>query len=118
MADFDNDGRDDVFLTTVDGGRLFRNQGNGRFADVTRSAGIANTEFAVSAAWLDYDRDGRADLFIGNYVRWSPASEVRCAQNGERGYCGPDAYKPTAPKLYRNLGGRTFRRRHRPRRHE
>lgn len=108
VADFDNDGRDDVFLTTVDGGRLFRNLGSGRFADVTRSAGIANTEFAVSAAWLDYDRDGQADLFIGNYVRWSPAAEVRCAQNGERGYCGPDAYKPTAPKLYRNLGGGRF----------
>ncbi len=64
--------------------------------------GIRNAEFAVSAAWLDYDRDGRLDLFVGNYVQWSPATEVTCAHNGVRGYCGPNAYKPTAPKLYRN----------------
>ncbi len=108
VADFDNDGRDDVFMTTVDGGRLFRNEGHGHFRDVTPAAGITNREFAVSAAWLDYDKDGLADLIVGNYVRWSPAAEVRCAQGGERGYCGPDAYKPTAPKLYRNLGGGRF----------
>ena len=85
VADYDNDGRDDLFMTTVDGGRLFHNEGGGRFRDVTAVAGIANREFAVSAAWLDYDRDGQADLFVGNYVRWSPALEVRCAQGGERG---------------------------------
>ena len=107
VADYDNDGRDDLFMTTVDGGRLFHNDG-GRFFDVTGRAGIRNADFTVSAAWLDYDRDGLVDLFIGNYVRWSPATEVRCAQAGERGYCGPDAYKPTAPKLYRNLGGGRF----------
>ena len=99
IADYDNDGRDDIFITTVDGGRLFHNDGHGRFADVTARAGIRNTEFAVSAAWVDYDRDGRVDLFIGNYVRWSPDAEVRCGLGGERGYCGPDAYKPVAPKL-------------------
>ncbi len=107
VADYDNDGKDDLFMTTVDGGRLFHND-TGRFSDVTTRAGIRNTDFTVSAAWLDYDRDGLVDLFIGNYVRWSPAAEVRCAQAGERGYCGPDAYKPTAPKLYRNLGGGRF----------
>src|SRR5262245_20516145 len=89
VADFDNDGRDDVFLTSVDGGRLFRNDGKGRFVDVTRTAGITNGDFAVSAAWLDYDRDGLADLFIGNYVEWSPDREVNCASGGTRGYCGP-----------------------------
>ena len=108
VADYDNDGRDDVFVTTVGGGRLFHNQGNGTFADVTARAGIRNTSFAVSAAWLDYDRDGLVDLFIGNYVQWSPEAEVNCSQAGVRGYCGPDAYKPVAPKLYRNLGGGRF----------
>lgn len=107
VADYDNDGRDDVFLTTVDGGRLYHNQG-GRFADVTTNAGISNRDFTVSAAWLDYDRDGLVDLFIANYVRWSPELEVRCADGGERGYCGPDAYHPTAPKLFRNRGNGRF----------
>lgn len=110
VGDFDNDGRDDVFVTAVEGGRLLRNTGGGRFADVTERAGIRNTIFSVSAAWLDYDRDGLLDLFIGNYVAWSPEAEsrVRCAQNGERGYCGPDAYRAVAPRLYRNLGGGRF----------
>ena len=66
VADYDNDGRDDVFVTTVDGGRLFHNEGGGTFADVTREAGIANRRFAVSAAWLDYNQDGWPDLFVGN----------------------------------------------------
>ena len=108
VADYDNDGRDDVFLTSVEGGRLFRNAGRGRFEDVTRTAGIGNTDFAVSAAWLDYDRDGLADLFVGNYVEWSPDREVNCASGGIRGYCGPDTYRPRAPKLYRNRGSGRF----------
>jgi hypothetical protein len=108
VADYDNDGRDDVFMTTVDGGRLFHNEGGGKFADVTARAGLRNGGFAVSAAWLDYDRDGLADLFIGNYVRWSPGTEVVCAQDGVRGYCGPNAYQPVAPALYRNRGGGRF----------
>ena len=108
VADYDNDGRDDVFMTTVDGGRLFHNDGGGKFADVTTRAGLRNAEFTVSAAWLDYDRDGLVDLFIGNYVRWSPDGEVICAQDGVRGYCGPNAYKPLAPALYRNRGGGRF----------
>jgi len=108
VADYDNDGRDDVFVTTVEGGRLFHNEGNGKFLDVTERAGIRNREFTTSAAWLDYDRDGLADLFIGNYVKWSPDAEVRCVHEGERGYCGPDAYRPVAPTLYRNAGGGRF----------
>ena len=108
VADYDNDGRDDVFMTTVDGGRLFHNEGTGRFADVTDRAGIRNADFTVSAAWLDFDKDGLADLFIGNYVRWSPDAEVTCSQGGVRGYCGPNAYKPLAPKLFRNRGGGRF----------
>ena len=108
VADYDNDGRDDIFMTTADGGRLFRNEGGGAFADVTEDSGIRNTDFCVSAAWLDYDRDGHNDLFIGNYVNWSPGTEVQCTQNGVRSYCGPDSYRPLAPKLYRNQGDGRF----------
>jgi enediyne biosynthesis protein E4 len=108
VADYDNDGRDDVFMTGVEGGRLFHNEGAGRFTDVSDRAGVASKEFSVSAAWLDYDRDGLVDLFIGNYVQWSPALEVSCTLNGEAGYCGPDAYKPRAPQLFRNLGAGRF----------
>ncbi len=69
VADYDNDGKDDVFVTTVEGGRLFHNEGDGRFRDVTEPSGLRNANFAASAAGLDCDRDGLADLFIGNYVR-------------------------------------------------
>jgi hypothetical protein len=110
VGDFDNDGRDDVFVTTTEGGRLMRNAGANKFVDVTSRAGIRAGTFAVSAAWFDYDKDGLLDLFVGNYVQWSPAIEaqVRCTQDGVRGYCGPDAYKPVAPTLYHNLGGGRF----------
>ena len=110
VGDFDNDGRDDVFVTTTEGGRLMRNAGANKFVDVTSRAGIRPGTFAVSAAWFDYDKDGLLDLFVGNYVQWSPAIEaqVRCTQDGVRGYCGPDASKPVAPTLYPNLGGGRF----------
>lgn len=110
VGDFDNDGRDDVFVTTTEGGRLLRNTGTNTFVDVTTRAGIRPGPFAVSAAWFDYDKDGLLDLFVGSYVQWSPAAEaqVRCTQGGVRGYCGPDAYRPVAPTLYRNLGGGRF----------
>ena len=106
VADYDNDGHDDVFMTTVDGGRLYRNGGDGTFSDVSAVAGIGDGRFAVSAAWLDYDRDGLVDLFVGNYVDWSPAGETGCGD--PPGYCGPDAYRPVAPTLYRNAGGGRF----------
>ena len=106
VADYDNDGDDDVFLTTVDGGRLYRNAGDATFRDVTAAAGIGDGRFAVSAAWLDYDRDRLVDLFVGNYVDWSPETDTGCGD--PPGYCGPDAYRPVAPVLYRNTGGGRF----------
>ena len=106
VADYDNDGHDDIFMTTVDGGRLYRNTGDGTFRDVTAAAGIGDGRFAVSAAWLDYDRDGLVDLFAGNYVDWSPETDGGCGD--PPGYCGPDAYRPVAPTLYRNIGQGRF----------
>ena len=73
VGDYDNDGRDDVYITALEGDRLFHNEGNFKFRDVTKAAGIANANFGTSAAWLDYDKDGRLDLFVANYVQWTAA---------------------------------------------
>jgi hypothetical protein len=109
IADYDNDGRDDVYVTALGGDRLFHNEGGGHFRDVTRASGIANEAFAASAAWLDYDRDGKLDLFVANYVQWKSANDLWCSLDGStKSYCTPESYKGTAPKLFHNLGGGKF----------
>lgn len=109
VGDYDNDGRGDVYLTALEGDRLFHNEGAGRFRDVTKASGIANADFGTSAAWLDFDRDGRLDLFVANYVRWTPKTDLRCSLDGStKSYCTPESYTGTASKLYRNLGGGRF----------
>ncbi len=108
-ADYDNDGRQDVYITALEGDRLFHNEGGGRFKDVTAGAGIKNANFGTSAAWLDYDRDGKLDLFVANYVQWSRDKDLWCSLDGStKSYCTPESYKGTASKLYRNLGGGKF----------
>jgi hypothetical protein len=108
-ADYDNDGLTDVYLTSLDGDRLFHNEGGGRFRDVSKAAGIANADFGTSAAWFDYDRDGRLDLFVANYVKWTPATDLRCTLDGAtKSYCTPESYPGTASTLYRNLGQGRF----------
>jgi enediyne biosynthesis protein E4 len=108
-ADYDNDGRQDVYVTALEGDRLFHNEGGGKFKDVTAASGIKNADFGTSAAWLDYDRDGKADLFVANYVRWSRDKDLWCSLDGAtKSYCTPESYKGTASKLYRNLGGGKF----------
>jgi hypothetical protein len=109
VADFDNDGLDDVYITALEGDRLFRNEGGFKFRDVTKAAGIANASFGTSAAWLDYDKDGHADLFVANYVKWTREGDLWCSLDGtHKSYCTPESYKGTASKLYRNLGGGRF----------
>lgn len=109
VADYDNDGREDVYITALEGDRLFHNEGAGKFRDVTAGAGIRNANFGTSAAWLDYDKDGRADLFVANYVQWSAKDDLWCSLDGSvKSYCTPESYKGVAPKLYRNLGNGRF----------
>ena len=108
-GDYDNDGRDDLYVTTLEGDRLFHNEGNFKFRDVTKASGIVNAHFGTSAAWLDYDRDGKLDVFVANYVQWTAAADVYCSLDGtNKSYCTPESYKGTASKLFHNLGAGKF----------
>jgi len=108
-ADFDDDGRADLYVTALGGNRLLRNLGGGRFSDVTKQAGVADGGFSTSALWFDYDKDGRLDLFVANYVQWTPATDLHCTLDGKnKSYCTPESYKGQSPSLYRNRGDGTF----------
>jgi hypothetical protein len=111
VGDYDNDGDQDLYVIGYDRGVLYRNDGNGRFSDVTAHARAANRgKWGSSGAWLDYDRDGRLDLVIANYVDWSAANNLYCGEErpGYRSYCHPNKYKGQAPTLLRNRGDGTF----------
>lgn len=108
-ADYDGDGRVDLYVTALEGDRLFHNEGQGKFRDVTAASGIRNASFGTSSAWFDYDRDGRLDLFVSNYVQWSREKDLWCSMDGAtKSYCTPESYPGTSSKLYRNLGGGKF----------
>lgn len=110
VADFDNDGHPDLFVTGVRRNILYRNRGDGTFEDVTAKAGISSGDWSVGAAWLDYDNDGLLDLFVVNYVRWTPEFDTFCGDAGRniRVYCHPRLFQGTANRLYRNLGNGSF----------
>jgi hypothetical protein len=110
IGDYDNDGFDDIFITALGQSRLFHNNGNGTFTDVTKRAGLEGPhEFSTSAAWVDYDRDGKLDLVVANYVQWSPETDIYCALDGKtKSYCTPEPYKGTSVRLWHNRGDGTF----------
>ena len=109
IADYDNDGNEDVYITCVGPNRLFRNLGGGKFADVTGRTGVGDPGFSTAAAWFDYDNDGKLDLFVGNYVEWSVQTDQHCSLDGKnKSYCTPQTYKGQSPTLYRNRGNGTF----------
>ena len=110
VADYNNDGFPDIFVTCVGQNRLFKNTGRGSFLDVTRESGLAGREgFSTSALWFDFDRDGFLDLFVCNYVKWSPAQDVFCSLDGKhKSYCTPEAYRGETCWLFRNRGNGTF----------
>jgi enediyne biosynthesis protein E4 len=110
VGDYDNDGYDDLFVTAFGQSHLFHNNGNGTFTDVTQKAGLAGPhELSTSAAWVDYDKDGKLDLVVGNYVQWSPETDLYCTLDGKsKSYCTPESYKGTAARLWHNRGDGTF----------
>jgi hypothetical protein len=113
-ADFDNDGWTDLYVTGVNRNILYRNEGDGTFADVTERAGVSATTadgkklWSVGAAWLDYDNDGDLDLFVANYLDWSPENNKVCGLEGKRMNCSPTAYERLPNLLYRNDGAGRF----------
>jgi len=110
VGDYDNDGFDDIFITALGQNRLFHNNGNGTFTDVTQKAGLAGPhEFSTAAAWVDYDRNGHLDLVVGNYVQWSPETDIYCTLDGKtKSYCTPESYKGASVRLWHNRGNGTF----------
>jgi enediyne biosynthesis protein E4 len=110
IGDYDNDGFPDILLTGVGQNRLFHNSGKGYFTDVTEKAGLGGRQgFSTSALWFDYDRDGFLDLFVCNYVKWSPEHDVFCSVDGARkSYCTPEAYHGSTCWLFRNRGDGRF----------
>ncbi len=110
-GDYDNDGHEDLYVTAALGpSHLYHNNGNGTFTDVTKQAGVDNdSRWGTSCAWLDYDNDGKLDLFVCNYVRYRPEEDTVCHQGDLRIYCGPLVYSAESCRLYHNLGNGRFR---------
>jgi len=110
IGDYNNDGFPDILITCVGQNRLFRNTGKGTFVDATMAAGLGGRAgFSTSALWFDYDRDGLLDLFVCNYVKWTPERDVFCSLDGKhKSYCTPEAYRGDTSWLFRNRGNGTF----------
>ncbi len=110
VGDYDNDGFPDIYVTCVGQNRLFHNTGKGTFIDVTNTSGLGKRQaFSSSALWFDYDRDGLLDLFVCNYVKWSPGRDVFCSLDGKhKSYCTPEAYRGETCWLFHNRGNGTF----------
>ena len=109
VSDYDNDGDPDLYLTHFGPNRLYRNNGDGTFSDVTGRAGVAGAEWSTSAAFFDYDRDGASDLYVVNYLDATFERNPPCEMKGIRAYCHPRHFAGVPDRLYRNLGDGRFR---------
>lgn len=113
VGDFDNDDRQDLYVTGYGGGVLYQNLGNCRFKDVTKEAGVRADGFQQGAAWGDYDRDGYVDLFIARYVHFDvfhipDATKDGCPIMGVPVHCGPLGLAGETNVLFHNRGNGTF----------
>ncbi len=108
IADYDNDGFEDIYVTGYGGNRLYHNNGNCTFTDVTEKAGVGGSGWSTSAAWADLDRDGLLDLVVLRYVQWD-WDDLYCGSPDNRGYCHPDVFQPISMLVYHNEGNGRFR---------
>jgi hypothetical protein len=116
VGDYDNDGFDDVFITCRGQNILFHNNGDGAFSDVTGKAGLLSREmrYATGCTWLDYDRDGRLDLFVAHYTTFDMdkvpprGKDPACDYSGVPIFCGPAGFPQESCRLYHNNGDGTF----------
>ncbi len=110
VADYDNDGDEDFFFTTLHENFLFRNEG-GIFTEVTKKAGVIAKpiRWSSSSLFFDADRDGWLDLLVCNYADWSPERDIPCfVEGGIKEYCPPGMYVGVPNNFYRNNGDGTF----------
>ncbi|MCU1328016.1 MAG: hypothetical protein JWN34_3386 [Bryobacterales bacterium] len=116
VGDYDNDGFDDLFITCWGQNLLFHNNGDGTFSDVTAKAGLLHegVRYGTGCTWIDYDRDGRLDLFVNHYVVFDPAKvpirgkDPTCNRGGVPVFCGPGGLPQERCRLYHNNGDGTF----------
>ena len=110
VGDYDNDGFQDLYLTSYGGNVLYRNRGDGTFENVTAKAGVAASGWSTSAGFFDYDNDGKLDLFVCRYLEWTFDNNIPCGDKapGNQAYCHPDNFKGVTNVLFHNNGDGTF----------